>query len=295
MPSARGGNEVIHVALGDVACAISTHLFNLQGLAGTTAMESTNGSANDSEARIPPTCEIDVTHEIYRNVYVPRAILVGRGVHGRATPFPYENKSMPPPTSLDWSLSQPELVAAAATTTGLAKAAGWSGRIETISSDTQSNGKPMYDFRDAAAQREFHLQAAALAWADNSRYRAATNHHDTERRQPPTFSSTGRQVNWDDESSDDEDDETEHVQADLPHYSHRDAAQLRQSQEALNAFWNGPEEQNASHDGSAPQQQVPSKTDRQHHWSDYLMPPYHPDMCIEPPSNDFGGELRGTQ
>jgi hypothetical protein len=276
MPSTRGGNEVIHVALGDVACEISTHLFNLQGLAGTTL---TDGSANDSEntSLMSPTCEIDVTHEIYRNVYVPRAVLVGRGMHSRTLPY----ESMP--TTLDWSL-RPEVVAA----TTAAKT-GWSGRIETISPDTQSNGKPMYDSHDGA-QLEFLRQATALAWADDSRYRAPTNSH-AEKRQPSTFSSTGRQVNWDDESADDEGDEMDNVQPDQSHYSRRDAALLRQSQEALNAFWNGPEDRNAFvDDSSAPPQQPPPKTARQHHWSDYLMPPYHPDMHIEPSLNGFGGE-----
>ena len=71
-----GGPEVLHVALGDLSCRISTLLHHIQGLSCTTTNEYDTYRENDRMSAA--TTMSTPTHSTFQNIHVPRTILVGQ-------------------------------------------------------------------------------------------------------------------------------------------------------------------------------------------------------------------------
>jgi hypothetical protein len=151
--STSGGNEVLHIALGDVSCAITAHWQTLQGWA---ALESPSGDPS-------------ITHATYNGRYVPRSLLVGTV---RSSLGGSDDSSLP-------------------------SAAAWSGPIETMILSTDVNNRTSMP----AASSDPMCSGGTNELPSWDRYRVPVP------AAPPSYASQGRQVNWEEEAEDMEDEE----------------------------------------------------------------------------------------
>jgi hypothetical protein len=204
---------VLHIALGDVSCAITTHWQTLQGIA---AIENEVGDPS-------------ITHATYNGMYVPRSLLVGTV---RSSLGGVEDSSTD-------------------------AAAAWSGPIETVVLSDNRYPTPPTDVTNTSS--------SSSAW---DRYRVPTP---AIAPLPPSYSSQGRQVNWDDEAEDME----EHDPFVRPTYV--------APPESTAAVY--PMDAEPSLPAPASDTEIPWT------WYDHLRhsAPMHPQTCLDAPSDDWDG------
>lgn len=275
MPSLH--REVVHVAIGDAACGVSAHWLNLQGLAGTG--RNAVGTAG-------------TTHAVHDRVYVPRAVLIGSGAASNRNRRQQQQQRQQADTNTATQLGQ-QPAPHPQQQQPQHDLYTWSGGVETVQVAAPPHSRP-----DESAQK-FREQAANLAYSSYSRYRVPQE----QQQQKQSYASTGRHVNWDAEDEEDEGDEEEDEDAKARQQAQWQT-QYRPTQDALEDFWSTavpssdavvrkPTEAGtvlASAEAEPTTQQATPSTPllplTQLSWRDYLMPPYHPLTCIEPPRTD---------
>lgn len=150
----------------------------------------------------------------------------------------------------------------------------------------------------------FRQQAAQLAYGAYSRYRVPPSQQQQHQQPQQSYVSSGRHVDWDNEIEEedepDEDEEEWKRQLEMQRQQTWQRQQFRPAQDALEDFWNntGAATTNIGNNTTSPKsiQDAPSPTtttttaiqgDNRSHsllWRDYLMPPLHPQTCVDTPA-----------
>lgn len=282
--------EVVHVALGDVACHVSTHWINLEGLAAT----STDENAVNAAVCTPTTTHFAHNHQIY----VPRALLVGSNTAGEPLPSSFvlndERKSQPSPQHSPASQPRPPPPDSSP-----------QPPPHNVSHNSNEEYQSPLSSSPKTRAAEFQRLATDLAYSASSRYRVALPLQ--QQQQPKTYDSTGRHVNWDEEEEEEEDDDNDDDWKNREHQRKLEwERRYRPCQDALEDFWHTPgvdgiittqpsSKASTTVDSSTP---LPTPVDDRkpsfppthaqqqqghNHWRDYLLPPFHPETCLEIP------------
>jgi len=284
--SSHQQREVVHVALGSAACHVSAHWLNLQGLAATAGGEDADGQAR--------TCSPATTHFAHAlsghndAVYVPRAILVDDKAASASPP------NLVPQQQQQQQQQQHPL-----------HFPTWGGAVETIHVLDRDRAEVV----SSRIPDQFRIQAAHLAYGTYSRYRVPQQQS---QQQQSYASSDGRQVNWDDEEDEPDEDDLELLRIREQQKQQEWQRHYRPTQEALEDFWNVggfllTSDVAAAHSSPSSVQELPAPTSSPEAatsppplqmfnphslWRDYLMPPYHPQTCLDAPSvSDFDSTI----
>jgi hypothetical protein len=250
----------VQVAFGPSACHLASHWLNLQGLAATTTgQQQRDGDA--AAAAVVALCSAPVMHSVYRETYVPRAILVD---------YPYHPQQQQAPSLL-------------------ATAGGGGGQpLQPLGQERQEGEgdlRPHYQpqqqhHKASVSYEEFTRLAASLAFHPNSRYHVPSHKTQHQSTSSSAFAPTGRQVNWDEEEEEEEDDE-DRTRNDENEDRRRHEAWKREftaAQETLDRFWE--QESSSSPIEEGPTAEVGTQPPSGRDWRTMLMHPYRPDGTI---------------
>ena len=242
--------DLIQISLGSSANAITAHLLNLQGLAGTT------GDYDDDRGA---ECHISATHRFEGNFLVPRCLMVDDPSRFFASTGVVNNSTTLLP------------VTAAATSDGMSRLSSSNPfGLETLDPELSlSHATP------SAWSQEYQTMAATLAYSKFSRYYQ-------QKSKPGAVSSSkyrersdisSRHVNWDEEGEEQEDEQEElgveqeeRKQQELTKWR-RDTLQPLQS-ELLQRTPKGLENENRLSE------------EQELTWMDFWMPPYSPKSLV---------------
>jgi hypothetical protein len=299
--TSSSGKEVIHVAIGNTSCRISTHLHHLQGLACTSSSSSSiysNHDTNNNNSN-QAYCLGPVTHSTYQNVhFVPRTVLIGncrRSDGGSCSNDSSRSTSNHVPSTESKTSST-----TTTTTTTTPIFPTWSGTIETILRGPVSGSSNLCHFDTSVhplllpIEAEQRQQQQQLAYGPYSRYRQEPSQQQQQSR--PTYATShGRHVDWDHEMDqddndgyDDDEEETERMQRERERQ--RGSQQNQIAQEAMDEYWRYHHQPNhqqyPKNDSSPDTTNSPAPTaEPLLSWYDYLTystAPYHPTTtCID--------------
>jgi hypothetical protein len=298
-----GGNEVIHVGLGDVACRVSAHLHNLQGLAGTNNNNNNNNNHHNNNGSVessPPLCHLSTTHSIYDQMYVPRSILIGNVVTAQRRRRRRRKSVIPSSSSPSSSQQQQQYSNPITSKTNNSSSTSSSSRHHHY--DPQPSSSPNDDDDDddrCPLYERFQVQATQLAYGPYSRYRVADRIPSTSaisRMPSSSYASTGRQVNWEEEEEVEDGSDTD---AEIRRgYSREREDQQRKKeyrllQDDMDQYWDTTTTTTTTDPNHllvsttdtssvSPQHSPPQHSPFAVSWYDYLMlSPVHPHTCIE--------------
>ena len=280
------GGEIIQLSFGPAANAVTAHLVNLQGLAGTS---SYNDMDNDD-----PLCDPYITHAVYKDTYVPRALFVDSKKY--FSPWP------------DHHTSYGEGVRNTSDSTSDA----WTGKIEVhyrapthhgqIEQNEQeidlnicnSNGSEYFrdnnePFRSklSSIQQDAFSQFQNVASILSSPSNEFSRYHATQYKKVSSqfvynqnndylSSNDGRTMVWDDDEEEEEDDDDEYTkerneQLKRQKWNQQQAQLSDEMQTAWGIFIGSDQDQNRS------QKEELKNPFRALNWMHYFMPP-HPSM-----------------